>query len=425
MFRHLYSLIFLLIFPFVLLKLWWRGVQAQEYTLRRWERFGLFELPAKPLRKVIWVHAVSVGEVMAAEPIVKALQQHFPERDVVLTSMTPTSSERIRERFGSSVFHVYAPYDLPWLVKNFLRRIRPEFLMIMETELWPNMIHHTRALGCPVVVANARLSERSARGYRRLSPIIGWMLNELSLVLSQYSSDAERFRSLKIAAEKIHVTGSVKYDISIGPEVLESGRDLRSRLAPERVIWVAASTHDGEDMKALLAHQQVLASDPTAVLILVPRHPERFDAVFQLVEKQGLQVYRRTQEAKIPADAQVYLLDTMGELLMAYAAAQFAFIGGSWVEVGGHNPIEAAALSLPLFMGPYTFNFEVVSARLMAAGALEIVRDENALAQSLLMLMASPNKAQGRGARAFAEVEANRGAVKRVVEHVLPWLERA
>jgi 3-deoxy-D-manno-octulosonic-acid transferase len=423
MFRHLYSLIFLLIFPLVLGKLWWRGVQAKEYRLRRLERFGLFLRPEPALRRPIWVHAVSVGEVMAAEPIVKALQSKFPERDFVITTMTPTSSERIRQCFGNSVFHVYAPYDLPWLVNNFLRRIRPEFLMIMETELWPNMIQHSRALGCPVVVANARLSERSARGYRRLSPIIGWMLNELSMVLSQYGSDAERFRSLNISAEKIHVTGSVKYDITIGDSVREQGRRLRSNLASERVVWVAASTHEGEDERALAAHARVREQDPSAVLILVPRHPERFESVFQLSEKAGFRVYRRTWTPQIPADAEVYLLDTMGELLSAYAAAQFAFIGGSWADIGGHNPIEAAALSLPLFMGPHTFNFEVVCSRLSAAGALEIVRDEQALAESLLMLMASPNKAQGRGTRALAEVEANRGAVARVVAHVVPLLE--
>lgn len=416
MFRHLYSLIFTLIFPLVLAKLFWRGVQAEEYKSRRLERFGLF--PAPSLRRPIWIHAVSVGEVIAAEPIVKQLQQRYPERDIVITTMTPTSSARIAQTFGDSVFHVYAPYDLPIFVRAFLRRIQPEFLMIMETELWPNMIHLTRARGCKVVVANARLSERSAAGYRRLSPIIGWMLNELSLVLSQYSSDAKRFESLNIDPGKIHVTGSVKYDITIGADLLEQGAALRRELAPERIVWVAASTHEGEDGRALAAHELIRARHPSAVLILVPRHPERFDSTVQLAKKRGFQVYRRTESPIIPADAEVYVLDTMGELLSAYASAQFAFVGGSWVEVGGHNPIEAAALSLPMFMGPHYFNFEVICARLIAAGALEIVRDENALALAMLALIDAPKKAAGRGARALAEVEANRGAVDRVVRQV-------
>ncbi len=407
--------------PFVFLKLLWRGVKAPEYKARKLERFGVFSPPG--LKNTIWVHAVSVGEVLAAEPIVRELQRRFPERDIVLTSMTPTSSALIKKLFGQTVFHVYAPYDLPILVRMFLRRIDPGFLIIMETELWPNMIHHTRKRNCPVVIANARLSERSANGYRRLKPAVGWMLNELSLVLCQYKNDAIRFESLGIDKRKIHVTGSVKYDIELDPLLREQGAGIRSALHAQQSVWIAASTHEGEDEIVLNIHRRLRQSFPDCVLVLVPRHPERFDNAFKLAQQKGFCTYRRTENDKIPADTDVFVVDVMGELMAFYAAADIAFIGGSLVEVGGHNPIEPGALGLPILTGPHVFNFEAICAQLASAGGLQVLSGEKELEQILRGLMAEPGKAKVLGEKSLAEISAGKGAVKRVVDHLAPLLE--
>ena len=421
MFRLVYSILFALCMPFVYLKLLWRGHKAPEYQARKLQRFGWFKAP--PLRHCIWIHAVSVGEVLAAEPIIRQLQARYPQRDIAVTTMTPTSSELLLKLFGDSVFHVYAPYDLPFMVSAFLHRIKPEFLIIMETELWPNMIHQASKMGCPVVIANARLSERSAAGYRRLNPVIGWMLNELSLVLCQYQNDATRFSSIGITADKIKVTGSVKYDVRIDPANAEKGRNLRSLLVNQQTVWIAASTHSGEDERILAVQQQLRARFPDVVLVLVPRHPERFDQVCRLAQHTGFKTYRRTACAQIPADTDVFVVDTMGELLAFYAAADVAFVGGSLVEVGGHNPIEPGALALPILMGPNTFNFEAICGRLAEVGALHVVADETELVAQLTLLLANPSLAQERGRKALAEVEASKGAVQRVVEHLAPLLD--
>jgi len=407
--------------PFVFLKLLWRGHKAPEYRARKLERFGLFKAPS--LNRSIWVHAVSVGEVLAAEPIIREIQARYPDRDIVITSMTPTSSEQIYKRFGHRVFHVYAPYDLPFFVNAFLRRVQPEFLMIMETELWPNMIHQVRKRGCPVVIANARLSERSARGYRRLKPAVGWMLNELSLVLCQYKNDACRFDSLGISKDKIHVTGSVKYDVDIDSSHRELGLALRAQLETGQPVWIAASTHDGEDEQILTVHQNLREVYPSAVLILVPRHPERFESTFQQAKTQGFKVYRRTEEAKIPKDCEVFVVDVMGELLAFYAASDIAFIGGSLIEVGGHNPIEPGALGLPILAGPHMFNFEAVCQQLVSSGGMEIVQDKAMLLNFLTALIANPESAKEKGQKALAEVEASKGAVARVVDYLVPLIE--
>jgi len=407
--------------PFVYLKLLWRGYRAPEYRSRKRERLGLFKAPS--LRKSIWIHAVSVGEVLAAEPIVREIKKRYPERDIVLTSMTPTSSEQIKKRFGSEVFHVYAPYDLPFMVRSFLKRVKPEFLIIMETELWPNMIHQVSKNNCPVVIANARLSERSAKGYRRLKPAVGWMLNELSLVLCQNRNDALRFDSLGISEEKIHVTGSVKFDMDIDESNLELGRVLRKDLLPDQLVWIAASTHEGEDELVLQVHKKLRATYPSAVLILVPRHPERFETAYNQSVQAGFRVYRRTQEKRIPTDAEVFVGDVMGELLALYGASNVAFLGGSLVEVGGHNPIEPGALGLPVIAGPHIFNFEAICQQLVETGGMEVVDDEYGLLEVLNFLFSNRLEAQSRGQKMQKEIEQSKGAVNRVVEHLAPLLE--
>ncbi len=423
MFRLFYSLLFALCMPFVFAKLLWRGYKAPEYRARKLERFGLFKAP--PLENTIWVHAVSVGEVLAAEHIIRALQREFPQRKIVVTSMTPTSSALIHKLFGDSVFHVYAPYDLPFLVKAFLRRINPAFLIIMETELWPNMIHCARERGCPVVLANARLSERSAAGYRRLSPVVGWMLNELSLVLCQHENDAKRFASLEIDADKIHVTGSVKYDLKIAPGIAQQGRELLDQFPSQLPVWIAASTHEGEDDNMLQIHKALRQQLGNVLLILVPRHPERFDSAFRLATEAGFRTYRRTEQEHIPADSEVFVVDTMGELMRFYAAANVAFIGGSLAEVGGHNPIEPAALGVPVLLGPHVFNFEAICQQMQATGGLEVLPNEKEVQKRLLDLLNHPAEAKAMGQKLMEEVAAGRGAVERVMVQLRTLIARS
>lgn len=420
MIRLLYSTLFALCLPFVFLKLLWRGFKAPEYKARRFERFGIFKAPS--LRRSIWFHTVSVGELLAAEPIIRQIQARFLDRSVVVTTMTPTSSELLHKLFGDSVFHVYAPYDLPLCVSAFMNKIQPEFLVIMETELWPNMIHKASERNCPVVIANARLSERSAKGYRRLRPAIGWMLNGLSLVLCQYPKDAERFVSLGIDASKIHVTGSVKYDIDVSSKHIEEGQRIRAHLADDKKIWVAASTHDGEDALLLDVHARLRREFPNLCLIIVPRHPERFEQVCDLAHTKGFLTHRRTRDERPRDDTEVFVLDTMGELMSFYSLADIAFVGGSFVEVGGHNPIEPAALSKPIVMGPYVFNFEAICEQLQHSGGMKVVPDVAALEATLLDWFREPLEAARVGEKAATVVENGRGAVDRVVNHLTPLM---
>lgn len=422
MFRLVYTILFSLCMPFVYLKLLWRGYKAKEYKARKLERFGFFKAP--DLNNSIWVHAVSVGEVLAAEPIIREIQRRFPERDIVITSMTPTSSEQIWKRFGDGVFHVYAPYDIPFMVKAFLRRVKPECLIIMETELWPNMIHQVMKRNCPVVIANARLSERSAKGYRRLRPAIGWMLNDLSLVLCQYANDASRFESLEISKEKIVVTGSVKFDLSLGDDHSQNAALIMKEISASRQVWIAASTHEGEDELVLSVHARLRQHFPDALLILVPRHPERFESAFQLALKKGFESFRRTEQRHIPSQAEVFVVDTMGELMDFYAASHVAFIGGSFAEIGGHNPIEPGALGKPIIIGPHYFNFEAICQQLVDAGGMKVVEDELALLETLNNLFSQPKLAQEMGHNALQKVLAGKGAVNRVVDHLQPLLEK-
>ncbi len=422
MFRLVYTILFALCMPFVFLKLLWRGYKAPEYRARKLERFGFFKAPN--IKESIWVHAVSVGEVLAAEPIIREIQKRYPDKRIVVTSMTPTSSALIHKLFGATVFHVYAPYDLPWLVDAFLRRVKPAFLIIMETELWPNMIHKTSRRNCPVVLANARLSERSARGYRRLKPAVGWMLNELCLVICQHQNDAQRFASLGIDQNKISVTGSVKYDLDIAQSHIKKGKEHRQALSDQQKVWIAASTHEGEDARLLNIHREIRQQFEDAVLILVPRHPERFESVYQLSLSQKFLTYKRSQCDFIPKDTEVFVVDAMGELLDFYAASDIAFIGGSLVEVGGHNPIEPGALGLPIIMGPYVFNFEAMCQQLASVGGLLLAEDDTSLLTYLLNLMADPEKAKQIGDAALEEINASKGAVLRVVDALSPLLEK-
>ena len=412
--RWLYSLCLYLALPGVLAFLGYRSLREPGYRAKLRQRFGHVEPDgANP----IWVHAVSVGEVLAAVPMVRRLMARFPGHPVLITTMTPTGADRVRDVFGEQVAHRYVPYDLPHMVKRFLARVEPAILVIMETEVWPNLVNGCARRGIPVVLANARLSENSAAGYRRVGALIRPIFRSLDWVAAQSEADGRRFERLGVPRASVTVTGSIKYDLAIGDEVRAAAAALKERMGGQRPVWIAASTHDGEDAPVLAAHRRLLAQCPDALLVLVPRHPERFEAVARLVQEQGLALARRST-GDDPASAQVYLADSMGELLMLYGCADVAFIGGSLIERGGHNPLEAAAWSLPVITGPQVFNFISVFDHLAGQEAVRFVADGDELADALMALFEEAQVRHEIGQRARAVVDANQGAVARLVEGV-------
>ena len=412
--RTLYTLLFHLGLPLVFLRLLWRAWRAPAYSRRIGERFA-FGLP--PLRPGgIWVHAVSVGESIAAAPMIRELMARYPHLPITVTCMTPTGSERVQALFGDSVQHCYLPYDLPWAAARFLERARPKLAVVMETELWPNHIHQCARRGIPVALANARLSARSARGYARFARLTAPMLAKLSLIAVQTEAEAERFRQLGARDECVEVTGSIKFDLTIDPALLERASKLRQQWAAlERPLWIAASTHAGEDEIMLAAHRQLLSNHPQALLILVPRHPERFASVYESAVRDGFVAVRRSTGEAVGADTQVLVGDTMGELLFLYALADIAFVGGSLVPNGGHNLLEPAALGKPVLSGPHLFNFLEISAQLRAAGALREVENASELVSAVDALWSDLPYAERMRTAGLVVLKNNQGALERLL----------
>ncbi|MEE4667832.1 lipid IV(A) 3-deoxy-D-manno-octulosonic acid transferase [Pseudomonas alliivorans] len=423
--RTLYTFLFHLGLPLVALRLWLRARKAPAYRQRIGERFAMSLPPMQ--RSGIWVHAVSVGESIAAAPMIRALLAQYPELPITVTCMTPTGSERIKAMFANEprIQHCYLPYDLPWAAARFLDHVQPRLGIIMETELWPNHIHQCSKRGIPVVLANARLSERSARGYGRFAKLTRPMLAEMDWFAVQTEAEAQRFRDLGARPECVTVTGSIKFDLSIDPALLERAAGLREEWqAVQRPVWIAASTHAGEDESVLAAHRTLLLSHPDALLILVPRHPERFDSVHVLCQQQGFTTIRRSGTQAVTPDVSVLLGDTMGELLFLYALADTAFVGGSLVPNGGHNLLEPAALAKPVLSGPHLFNFLEIAALLRSAGALTEVSDSAALAGAVQRLFDQPGLAQTMAEAGLGVMKANQGALQRLLDGVGRFVTR-
>ncbi|MFN2309701.1 MAG: lipid IV(A) 3-deoxy-D-manno-octulosonic acid transferase [Gammaproteobacteria bacterium] len=406
--RLLYTLILYLLTPFALARLAWRGLRAPGYWQRWGERFGF--IPRIEGAAPIWLHAVSVGEVQAAAPLLRALLKRYPELPVLVTTTTPTGSEQLRGLFEARVSHVYMPYDLPGAVTRFLDRARPRLALIMETEIWPNLYHACAQRDLPVLLVNARLSARSAAGYRRLRALTAATLGCLRGIAAQDRTDAERLVELGAAPERVRVTGSIKFDVKIPASLTEQAAVLRRDWGVQRPVWIAASTHEGEDERVLAAHREIRARFPSALLVLVPRHPERFARVAALCHEQGWVTVLRSRQLPTPAEAAVFVGDSMGELLLFFAAADVAFIGGSLIAHGGHNPLEAAAQRVPVLFGPHMFNFEQIAHLLLAAGAAREVGDSGQLADSVMHWLADPAARVAAGEHGAAVVEANKGA---------------
>lgn len=417
--RTLYTVLFHLGLPLVALRLWLRARKAPAYRQRIGERFAM-GLPAMQPGG-IWVHAVSVGESIAAAPMIRALLTRYPQLPITVTCMTPTGSERIRAMFASEprIQHCYLPYDLPWAAGRFLDHVRPVLGIIMETELWPNHINQCARRSIPVVLANARLSERSARGYGKFARLTRPMLAQMSWIAVQTEAEAQRFRDLGARSECVAVTGSIKFDLSIDPQLLKDAADLCQQWqATQRPIWIAASTHAGEDESVLSAHRQLLVSHPDALLILVPRHPERFASVHDLCMQQGFATVRRSLKQPVGPETSVLLGDTMGELLFLYALADIAFVGGSLVPNGGHNLLEPAALAKPVLSGPHLFNFLEIAALLRDAGALSEISDAASLSAAVQRLFDQPQLARSMANAGLQVMKANQGALQRLLDGI-------
>jgi 3-deoxy-D-manno-octulosonic-acid transferase len=411
---RIYSLLLYLALPFALFRLLWRSRFAPAYRKRLGERLGLYG--DRPMRSGLWIHAVSVGETQAAVPLIKHFLERHPSDGVIVTTTTPTGSERLRELFENEVHHVYMPFDLIPIVNRFLARARPRMAVVMETEIWPNMLRACERRGVPVVLANARLSARSAQRYARLGGFARETFQRLSLVGAQSEADAERFRALGVAPARLHVTGSIKFDLRLPASLQERAEAMRRAWGCDRPVWVAASTHEGEEEQVLEAHRHVLKELPRTLLVLVPRHPERFDRVAALASRQGFASVRRSAGGRCRAEDSLFLGDTMGELPVFIAAADAAFVGGSLVPAGGHNLLEAAAAGVPAVIGPHVFNFSQITELLISEGAAVQVADSGELAAQMTQWLGDAAIRARFGENGRRVVEGNRGALNRVID---------
>ena len=421
--RILYTTLFFIGLPLIILRLIWRGFRAPAYW-RRWsERFGSSPILSE-LIPVIWVHAVSVGEVEASRPIIKALQAEYPEYKILLTTMTPTGSERVKLLFADTVEHCYLPYDLPFAIRRFLKRTHPKFGIIMETEIWPNLLLQCQKTNIALVLANARMSERSAKGYARFPKFIKTILRSVQLIAAQGQDDRQRFQQLGADIKKIHAIGNLKYEISLPASLTEQAAAMRDIWDINRPVWVAASTHDGEEEIILNASRQVRSLFPNLLLILVPRHPERFDRVTALTQRAGFKTLRRSEHRPCSSDIEILVVDTMGELPLFYAACDVAFVGGSLVPHGGHNLLEPAALGRAVITGPHYFNFNEITKQFLQADAAIQVTDTTELAKTVIELLQNSQQRAQMGEAGLRLIANSQGASTRLVNlikrHIAP-----
>lgn len=419
LYRWIYSTLLYLFTPLEIIRLLLRGSKASAYRARWSERFAI-NLP-EASTDVIWFHTVSVGETLAALPVIKHTLSEYPETRVLVTTMTPTGSERVQATLGDSVYHVYAPYDLPHAMRRFIKHFRPRCLCIMETELWPNMIHQAKANDVPVVLMNARLSEKSANGYLRFKTLTRDMVSKLSAIAVQNATDAKRFQSIGANTTQLKVTGNIKFDLTI-PENLKAKQKEFTEALDGRPVWLAASTHHGEDDILIEAHEHLLEQCPSACLIIVPRHPERFDEVYQLALETGLNVQRRSL-GELP-NGHIYLGDTMGELLLFSSLADMALVGGSLINRGGHNCLEVSAFAKPVMSGPHDFNFAEINKQLNEAGGLVYAETSEEISQQIVQWINEPELAAKTGKAGFAVVERNRGALGKLLNILTQYFER-
>ncbi len=413
--RFLYTLLLYIALPFVPLKLLWRGLKQPAYREHWLERFGFYANKAD--KPIIWLHCVSVGETHAAVPLIKALQYAYPKYQILITHTTPTGRAASEQIFADDVLRVYLPYDLPFAIKRFLNHFRPKIGLLMETELWFNLIATCSKRDIPILLMNARLSEKSAKGYRKLGKLAFNGLNQLSAISAQTLTDAKRLAAL--GANNITVTGNLKFDVKPPADSQEKGATLRALFGGDaRPVFLAASTREGEEAMILDA------VDGLAVLtVIVPRHPQRFDDVAALLKQRNIPFVRRSElQQPITSDIQVVLGDSMGELYTYYAACDFTFIGGSLLNFGGQNLIEAAVMAKPILIGPHTFNFAEASEAAVEKGAALRVNDAENLSKKIQLLMLETNQRQAMSKAAVAYSQAATGATQKMIIIIAPYL---
>lgn len=404
------------------MRLLWRGLKNREYWYRWGERLGYSDIPESS-SLVIWIHAVSVGEVQASIPLIRALQRRHPKACLVVTTTTPTGGARVAQVFGRQVTHRYTPVDTPGAVNRFIDRVRPTIVMLMETERWPNIVHFCHRRSVPVLLVNARLSDRSATAYQCVPSLIEPTLADVSAILAQSAHDARRLIALGALPERVKVTGNLKFDVELPENVRMEAQMMRQHWGVDRPVWIAASTHEGEDEQVLDAFAIVLRSISNCLLVLVPRHPERFTTVATLCRRRGYHTVLRSTGSKSCVGVDVFVGDTIGELLLYYGGADVAFVGGSLVHSGGHNVLEPAALGVPVILGPHVSNFSEIAARLRDIGAACQVSNAEALGKAVIAYLKDPVLCRKSGEQGIRFVEENRGALAHVMRTVAEFVE--
>lgn len=423
-FRWLYSFLMMLLLPFIFLRLWIRGFKLPAYRLRWAERLGFAPFP--PLEQVVWIHAVSVGEVISAIPLINQLLAKKPDLKILVTTTTPTGSDRVQKAFndmlGKRVYHCYLPYDFPFAFQPFFSRVKAEQLIIMETELWPNLLYQCERRNIDITIINGRLSPLSVKRYSLLGQLMQQMVQPIKQVATQSALDQANFIRVGFDAARVVNTGNIKYDFELPVYLSQEGKKLRHEIGNNRIVWIAASTHEGEEIMALQVFQSLKKHYNDLLLFLVPRHPDRFESVAELCQSQGMRMARRSKKELVSTDTDVYLGDTMGELPLFYAASDIAFVGGSLMPIGGHNLLEPAALGLPVLTGPHLFNFVEISDNLVKAGGAQIVANALELEIALKRLITNPEQRFKIGEQGKQVVQNNKGALERVLNLLIPKL---
>lgn len=419
--RIIYSLLFYLFIPYILLRLLWRSIKVPAYRQRWSERFAFYRDQHR--QGAVWFHAVSVGEAEALFPLLRRFRQRYPDLPVLVTTTTPTGSARVQSVMKDEVMHVYIPYDLPdgWL--RFFNHFRPKLAVIMETEIWPNLFTACGDQQIPLLVINARLSEKSANGYRKVPNLIRRALSRVTLIVAQTQEDADRYLSIGAPLSRVKTLGNMKFDVEIPASLVEAGLQIKKNAFKNRFVWLIASTHNNEEAILIDLYRQIKQTIPELLLIIVPRHPERFISVAQLCQQHGLRVVTRTSGNLLLDHADVYLVDTMGELKLFYAACDVAFVGGSLVPVGGHNVLEAAAVGAPVMFGPHMANFKEIADNILMHDAAIQCQSTDEITETILSLYASPEMRNRLIVNSRNFLLANQGAVVAILELISETLD--
>lgn len=412
--RLIYSFLMYLLTPYILFRLWWKGRKLPGYRARISERFSLGVSDNKPVD--IWVHAVSLGEVIAATPLIDAMLDK--KWSVLVTTMTPTGSERVSARFGDKVAHRYVPYDLPGVLRRFFKQTQPRVGVIMETELWPNLIYQAHSAKVPLLLANARLSERSLKGYMKLKFLFKPVLNQFSAILAQSNDDAKRFIALGANNDLVQVLGNMKFDLQTNTIDTAKFKEIKNHWGADRIAVIAASTHDDEESRILAQLRRLQQAIPNVVLLIAPRHPERFQTVYQLSVQAGFNTGLRSNLDMVSAANEVVVLDCLGELLGLFQISDYAFVGGSLVPVGGHNVLEPIAMNVPVLSGNQVHNFKTICNDLKEAEAIRIVSQADELIDAIIKLHQDKESQALMVKNATAVLESNKGSVVKHLQKI-------